>query len=91
VREQRDESYANAPGHSLIDDSSISDYGGLGITVCPERHNPAVFIAWIEENISPRPEQRYPSGCLVDTLDQVDKRQELIIFEMSFRRSESSI
>jgi hypothetical protein len=40
------------------------DYGGLGITVCPEWHNPVVFIAWIEENISPRPEQRYPEDAL---------------------------
>jgi len=30
------------------------DYDGR-ITVCPEWHNPAVFIAWIEANISPRP------------------------------------
>jgi hypothetical protein len=28
----------------------------------PGGHNSAVFIAWIEENISLRPEQRYPSG-----------------------------
>ena len=41
-----------------------NDYGGLGITACPERHNPVVFIAWIEENISPRPEQRYPADAL---------------------------
>jgi len=34
------------------------DYGNRGITVCPEGRNPAVFIAWIEKNISPRPEQR---------------------------------
>jgi len=34
-----------------------------------------VFIAWIEENISPRPEQRYPSGFLFRTLDQVDNDQ----------------
>jgi hypothetical protein len=58
----------------MIHQSEIDgqDYGGLGITVCPERNNPAVFTAWIEENISPRPEQRYPSGCLVYTLDRVD-------------------
>jgi len=35
-------------------------FGGLGITVCPGWHNPAVFIAWIEENIGPRPEQQHP-------------------------------
>jgi len=40
------------------------DYGGLGITVCPEQHNPVVFIAWIEENISPTPAQRYPADAL---------------------------
>jgi hypothetical protein len=64
---------------SLIDDSSIRDreierhdYGGLGITACPEWHNPAVFIAWIEENIGPRPEQRYLSGCLAYTPGRVD-------------------
>lgn len=30
-------------------------YGGRGITVCPEWHDPAVFIAWIESNLGPRP------------------------------------
>ena len=40
------------------------DHGGLGFTVCPEWHSPAVFIAWIEENISPRQEQRYPADAL---------------------------
>ena len=34
----------------------------------PEWHNPAAFIAWIEANISPRPQQRYPSGFLIYTL-----------------------
>ncbi len=48
------------------------EYGDLGITVCPERHNPVVLIAWIEENISTTPEQRYPSGRLVCTPDRVD-------------------
>jgi hypothetical protein len=41
------------------------DYGGLGVIVCPEWHSPVVFIAWIEENISPRQEQRYPADALV--------------------------
>jgi hypothetical protein len=36
---------------------------------------PAVFIPWIEENISLRSEQRQPSGCLVYTLDQADSDQ----------------
>ena len=30
----------------------------------PGGHNSAVLIAWIEENISPRPEQRYPGDAL---------------------------
>jgi hypothetical protein len=47
-------------------------HGGRGITVCPEWHNSAVLIAWIEENISPRPEQRHPSGCLACTPGRVD-------------------
>ena len=42
------------------------DYGRRGITTWPEWHNSAVFIAWIQENISPRPGQQYPSGCLED-------------------------
>jgi hypothetical protein len=37
---------------------------------------PAVFILWIEENISPRPEQQRPGGCLVYTLDQADSDQD---------------
>ena len=48
------------------------DYGRRGITTWPEWHNSAVFIAWIQENISPRPGQQYPSGCLVCTIDRVD-------------------
>ena len=47
-------------------------FGGLGITACPGWHNSVVFIARIEENISPRPEQRYPGGTLACTLDRVD-------------------
>jgi hypothetical protein len=39
------------------------DYGRRDITVCPGWHNPAVFIAWIEENISPRLQQRSPAGA----------------------------
>jgi hypothetical protein len=31
-------------------------YGGRGIKVCPEWHDVAVFIAWIEANLGPRPE-----------------------------------
>ena len=29
----------------------------------PEWHNPAMFIAWIEKNISPAPEQRYSADA----------------------------
>ena len=43
------------------------DYDRQILTACPEWHNPAVFIAWIEENISLRPQQQYPSGCLAYT------------------------
>ena len=31
-------------------------YGGRGITVAPEWHDVAVFIAWMTENLGPRPE-----------------------------------
>jgi len=57
------------------------DYGGLGIIACPEWHSPAVFIAWIEENISPRQEQRYPADAL--SLQMTTR-----IFELHFCRSE---
>jgi len=39
-------------------------YGGRGITVCPEWHDPAAFIAWIEANLGPRPE-----GMTLDRID----------------------
>jgi len=62
--------------HSAADSrpsySGTHDFDRRGMTVCPEWHNSVVFISWIEENISPRPEQRYPSGCLVYTLDRED-------------------
>ena len=32
------------------------NYGGRGIRVCPEWHDMAVFIAWIEENLGPCPD-----------------------------------
>ena len=32
------------------------NYGGRGITVCPEWHDVAVFIDWIEENLGPKSE-----------------------------------
>lgn len=39
-------------------------YGGRGISVCAEWRDVAVFIAWIEANIGPRPAGR--------TLDRID-------------------
>lgn len=39
-------------------------YGGRGITVCTEWHEAAVFIAWIEANLGPRPE-----GHSLDRID----------------------
>lgn len=36
--------------------TNFGDYGGRGITVCPEWHDVSVFIAWIEVNLGPRPE-----------------------------------
>ena len=79
--------------HSLIHQLEIGrhDYGRLGITVCPEWHNPAAFIAWIEENISPRPEQRYRSGCLSCTLGRAGNDKDQIISGLRFRRSDNSI
>jgi hypothetical protein len=34
------------------------DHDGRHITDCPEGHNPAMFIARIEKNISPTPERQ---------------------------------
>jgi hypothetical protein len=31
-------------------------WGGQGVTVCPEWHDAAVFITWIEANLGPRPD-----------------------------------
>lgn len=42
----------------------FQDYGGRGITVCAQWHDPAVFIAWIEQNLGPRPD-----GCTLDRAD----------------------
>jgi hypothetical protein len=50
-----------------LDDSSLmihqlgnnrQGHGGRHITDCPEGHNPAVFIARTEKNISPTPERQ---------------------------------
>jgi hypothetical protein len=35
---------------------AFKNYGGRGIKVCPEWHDAAAFITWIEANIGPRPE-----------------------------------
>lgn len=47
------------PGHH-----AFKNYGGRGITVCPEWHDVAAFIAWIEANIGPR-----PAGMTLDRAD----------------------
>lgn len=38
------------------DHQAFRNYGGRGIRVCPEWHDAAVFIAWVEANLGPRPE-----------------------------------
>lgn len=43
------------------DAESYGWYGARGITVCPEWHDVAAFIAWIEAEIGPRPD-----GCTLD-------------------------
>lgn len=39
-------------------------YGALGVTVTPDWHDVAVFIAWIEANLGPRPD-----GMTLDRID----------------------
>jgi hypothetical protein len=39
-------------------------YGGRGITVAAEWHDGAAFVAWITENLGPRPD-----GCSLDRID----------------------
>jgi hypothetical protein len=47
------------------------NWGGRGIQVYePWRSDPTAFITWIEANIGPRPEGRYPDGRPVYTLDR---------------------
>lgn len=50
----------------------FANYGGRGIAVCPEWHDPARFITWIETNIGPRPAGTYPSGLPVYTIDRIN-------------------
>jgi hypothetical protein len=44
--------------------ASYKWYGGRGIRMCDEWHDPAAFIGWVEGNIGPRPE-----GCSIDRVD----------------------
>lgn len=37
-------------------DKSWPDYGGRGISVCAAWHDPADFIAWVDEHLGPRPD-----------------------------------
>jgi hypothetical protein len=43
---------------------AFRNYGGRGIKVCPEWHDPAAFIAWIEANLGARPD-----GMTLDRLN----------------------
>jgi hypothetical protein len=45
-------------------DKSWADYGGRGIQVFDEWHDVAVFIAWVDANLGPRPE-----GHSIDRID----------------------
>jgi hypothetical protein len=51
---------------------TFADYGALGVTVTPEWHDPAAFIAWIEANIGPRPGGVTPGGMPEYTLDRIN-------------------
>ena len=52
--------------------SRYADYGGRGITVCPEWHDPVAFITWIEGNLGSKPDQRGPGGRAVYSLNRID-------------------
>lgn len=41
-----------------------SRWGGRGIRVCAEWHDPAVFLAWVDANLGPRPD-----GYSLDRID----------------------
>lgn len=41
--------------------AGFRNYGGRGITVCEPWRDVGVFIAWVEQNLGPRPE-----GCTMD-------------------------
>ena len=60
---------------SRCDDPSARDwprYGGRGIKLCQDWHDVRIFIAWIEANLGPRPDGRYPSGMPLYSLDRID-------------------
>lgn len=46
------------------DHHAFKNYGGRGIKVCAEWHDPAAFITWVEANIGPR-----PAGMTLDRAD----------------------
>lgn len=46
------------------DRPAYARYGARGIRVCPEWHDLAVFVAWIEANLGPR-----PAGMTLDRAD----------------------
>lgn len=43
---------------------AFKNYGGRGIKVCPQWHDPAVYIAWVEANLGPQPDR-----CTLDRID----------------------
>lgn len=57
---------------SYPSDKDWPNYGGRGIKLCQEWRDLAVFVAWIEANIGPRPEGKHPSGVSLYTLDRID-------------------
>ena len=40
------------------------NYGGRGIAVCEQWHDPAAYVSWIEQNLGPR-----PAACTMDRID----------------------
>lgn len=47
------------------DEAGYSNYGGRGITVCPEWRDPRAYIDYVEQELGPRPD---PS-CTIDRVD----------------------
>lgn len=52
------------------DSKDYTKWGGRGITVCPEWHNAAIFISWVEANIGPRPGGLTAGGRPEYTIDR---------------------